>query len=49
MTEPSDEIADELRELTKWKAGAALDSGVRPEDGSQTAAGSSEPAAAGQP
>jgi len=49
MTEPSDELADELRELMNLKAEGTLDSGVRPEDGSQAAAGLSEPAAAGQP
>ncbi len=50
MTEPSDELADELRELMNLKAeGAELESGARPEDGSQAAAGPSEPVAAGQP
>lgn len=44
MTEPFDELADELRELAKLKIEWSRDSGDRPEDGSQAAAGSSEPA-----
>jgi len=50
MTEPSDELGDELRELMNLKAERIeLDNGGRPEDGDQAAAGPSEPAAAVQP